>query len=72
METHLTLLDSTGEEVGDGSEADLLLPLERDLSGIEVCVHTLIICIRDLYVSSAKNATSVRSGGDTIFFKLLT
>ena len=35
METHLTLLDSTGEEVGDGSEADLL-PLERDLSGIEV------------------------------------
>ena len=36
METHLTLLDSTGEEVGDGSEADLLIPLERDLSGIEV------------------------------------
>ena len=36
VETHLTLLDSTGEEVGDGSEADLLLPLERDLSGIEV------------------------------------
>ena len=36
LETHLTLLDSTGEEVGDGSEADLLLPLERDLSRIEV------------------------------------
>ena len=41
-----------------------------------VCVFILslmvIICNTDLYVSSAKGVTSVRSGEDTHFFKFLT
>ena len=42
VETHLTLLDSTGEEVGDGSEADLLLPMER-MGGAKLLVCVFIL-----------------------------
>ena len=75
--------DTTGQYRKRGGRR----PLERDLSRIVVfdlriggtkllvCVLLslmVMICNKGLYVSSAKDPISVRSGGDTHFFKLLT